>query len=277
VGGAELMLSGLLFEGAVSVRDDIERLSLVHTTLVPGRGLNEDGTPLSTLPSVQVAANGAAGADINTEFRLHAAFSIMGPLRVPTSAHQLHLLDCIVDGLGTPAIASSTGVNQPAPSTNLERVTLFGRSYFRKLPLATEVIFSEPVVVDEVQQGCVRFSYVPHPSATPRRHRCQPDLSIAQQIEREEQLGTVSAARRAEITALARARIVPSFTSIHYGDPGYAQLHLNAPREIRTGAADGSEMGVFCHLKQPQRETNLRLRLEEYLPFGLDPGFIYIT
>jgi hypothetical protein len=47
--------------------------------------------------------------------------------------------------------------------------------------------------------------------------------------------------------------------------------------EIRAGAEDGSEMGVFCHLKQPQRETNLRIRLEEYLPFGLDPGVIYVT
>jgi hypothetical protein len=36
-------------------------------------------------------------------------------------------------------------------------------------------------------------------------------------------------------------------------------------------------MGVFCHLKQPQREMNLRLRLEEHLPFGLQPGIIYVT
>ena len=74
-----------------------------------------------------------------------------------------------------------------------------------------------------------------------------------------------------------QARVIPVFTSIHYGDPGYAQLHLRCPVEIRTGAEDGSEMGVFCHLKQPQRETNLRIRLEEYLPFGLDAGVIYVT
>ena len=34
-------------------------------------------------------------------------------------------------------------------------------------------------------------------------------------------------------------------------------------------------MGAFSHLKQPQR--NLRLRLGEYLPFGLEPGLIYVT
>jgi hypothetical protein len=49
------------------------------------------------------------------------------------------------------------------------------------------------------------------------------------------------------------------------------------PAEIATGAEDGSEMGAYCHLKQPQREANLRLRLEEYLPFGLEAGIIYVT
>jgi hypothetical protein len=28
---------------------------------------------------------------------------------------------------------------------------------------------------------------------------------------------------------------------------------------------------------QPQREANLKIRLEEYLPFGLIPGLIYVT
>jgi hypothetical protein len=36
-------------------------------------------------------------------------------------------------------------------------------------------------------------------------------------------------------------------------------------------------MGAYCHLKQFQRESNLRIRLEEYLPFGLDAGLIYVT
>ena len=36
-------------------------------------------------------------------------------------------------------------------------------------------------------------------------------------------------------------------------------------------------MGVFSRLWQPQRETNLKIRLDEYLPFGLVPGLIYVT
>ena len=45
----------------------------------------------------------------------------------------------------------------------------------------------------------------------------------------------------------------------------------------QNGAEDGSEMGVFCHVKQPQRESNLRIRLDEYLPVGLDAGIVYVT
>ena len=36
-------------------------------------------------------------------------------------------------------------------------------------------------------------------------------------------------------------------------------------------------MGVTHELYQPQRETNLRLRLDEYLRFGLEAGFFYAT
>ena len=45
-----------------------------------------------------------------------------------------------------------------------------------------------------------------------------------------------------------------------------------APRQIRAGAEDGSEMGAFSMLKQPQRESNLAIRLDEYLPVGLEAG-----
>ena len=71
--------------------------------------------------------------------------------------------------------------------------------------------------------------------------------------------------------------LVPSFQSERYGRPDFAQLRRTSPVQIRTGAADGSEMGVFCVLKQPQRQSNLLLRLEEYLPVGLEAGLIYVN
>jgi hypothetical protein len=275
--GSELTLSGLLIEGAIHVRGQTQLLRLLHTTLVPGRALNEDGRPTTTQPSVIVDGIDPAGALINAAFRLRMAFSITGPLRLPNHSDSAVLLDSIVDGLGSAALAATGTNDQPGPPATIERTTLFGACFFRKLGLASESIFTGPVVVDQRQQGCVRFSFVPHTSLTPRRHRCQPDFEIARLIEQAEQSGPLTAAERAAIHAQVRARMVPSFTSIHYGDPGYAQLHLNSPVEIGSGAEDGSEMGAFCHLKQPQRATNLRIRLQEYLPFGLDTGIIYVT
>jgi len=69
----------------------------------------------------------------------------------------------------------------------------------------------------------------------------------------------------------------PQFTSIDFGQPGYAQLSLRCADEIRTGAEDGSEMGVFSFLQQPPRETNLQTALDEYLRFGLEAGTIEET
>jgi hypothetical protein len=275
--GSEFTLSGLLVEGGLHFTGETHRARLLHTTLVPGRALNEDGTPVATLPSVTVDEAGAAGALINAAFRLHIAFSVTGPIRLPEHADSIVLLDSIVDGLGGTAIAAAGAGDRPGPPGTLERTTIFGRSLFRRLPVASESIFTDTLFAAQQQAGCVRFSYVPPLSVTPQRYRCQPDLEQAMQIEKAQKSGPLTAAQRDEIIAQVQARLVPVFTSIHYGDPGYAQLHLRCSVEIRTGAEDGSEMGVFCHLKQPQRETNLRIRLEEYLPFGLDAGVIYVT
>jgi hypothetical protein len=163
-----------------------------------------------------------------------------------------------------PAIAFSDGGELPGPLTTLERTTIFGKVHLKELILASEVIFAEPVVSERRQAGCIRFSHVPEGSQTPPRYRCQPDLALENVID---------PARQASILA----RLTPSFTSVHYGHPAYCQLSLNCAGEIRNGAEDGSEMGVFSNLKQPQRETNLRVRLEEYLPFDLEAGLIYVT
>ena len=45
--------------------------------------------------------------------------------------------------------------------------------------LATGDTWTVPVRSEKKQSGCVRFSYVPPGSLTPRRYRCQPDLEIA--------------------------------------------------------------------------------------------------
>lgn len=282
---AALTLSGVVVEGHLEVTGDLGRFRLLHSTLVPGRGLTETGDPATAAPSLIVQGTVVTpdGLDvINAKLEVQIAFSITGGLQIPEHAQALWLLDSIVDGVGGTAIIATDTADQPAPPTQLERTTILGASFVKQL-LASEVIFSEPTIAARQQEGCVRFSYVPPGSVTPRRYRCQPDLEIQTQLEQAEQQvrPTLTDSEWNQLKAQIRLEIhqglVPSFTAIHYGRPGYAQLRLSSQSQIRTGAADGSEMGAFSHLKQPQRETNLRIRLEEYLPFGLDAGLIDVT
>jgi hypothetical protein len=126
----------------------------------------------------------------------------------------------------------------------------------------------------------VRFSWLRLESRVPRRYRCQPDLEIAEQVAvaiKKSGIGTISDADRKAINDTVVAWLVPAFTSLGYGDPGYGQLRITAPEQIRTGADDEAEMGAFHDLFQPQRESNIRARLREYLRFGLEAGIFYST
>jgi hypothetical protein len=184
--------------------------------------------------------------------------------------------DSIVDGCYAAAIARTDAPNASGPPAELVRTTVLGTVRVRELTLASEVVFTGHVRADRVQEGCVRFSYLSRApdSRTPRRYHCQPDLALAELARR---LGSSASPPDAQAEAAVLDRVRPSFTSEHYGDPGYGQLALEGPVEIATGAEDGSEMGAFSALRQPQREANLRIRLAEYLPFGLQPALIYVT
>jgi hypothetical protein len=282
---ASVTLSGLLVEGAIDVQGSIGHLRVVHSTLVPGVSIAEidpPPPPPAEVPASVLVAGGAPGALVNQEMRLEIAFSIVGPLRVPPHAEGIWALDSIVDGAGVDAIAGPVPGDEPGPPLWLERTTVFGTTRATELRLASEVIFDEPVLAERQQAGCVRFSFVPAGSATPRRYRCQPDLRIATETEAAEAAAlaageTFDDGDRDVIRARVCRWLAPSYSSRRYGQPPYAQLHSGCPREITAGAEDGSEMGAFCHLKQPQREANLRLRLQEYLPFGLEAGLIHVT
>lgn len=270
--GATVTLSGLLIEGRVEIEGSLGRLRLLHTTLVPGVSIAEPPQNPPE-PSISAAGSDALGDPLNTELRVEAAFSIMGPIRLPDHAEALVLLDCIVDGLGTPAI-SGASANQSGPPSRIERSTLRGRTELHEITLASETIFDGLLACERHQVGCVRFSFVPEGSLTPRRYRCQPDLAIRRALE---SVGPLTPTEVAELQSRIVARVRPEYASEAYGQPAYLQLHLNSPAEIATGAEDESEMGVYCHLKQPQRAANLKRRLEEYLPFGLEPGLIFLT
>jgi hypothetical protein len=278
--GSTLTLDGLLIEGGVEVAQDIEKLRILHCTLVPGRSVEEEAVAPPSGPSV-IIDPGTPGSPVNTKARVEIAFSITGPLRIPETVDSLWILDSIVDGAsGEPAISNATGAN--GPRATIERSTILGQSFFRKFDLCSDTIFTDLVTVEQRVNGCLRFSFVPDGSSTPQQYRCQPALEVATQIEETKRAAQVSGqvlppGWDTKLTASIEKWLVPSFETALYGKPDYCQLRLTAHLQIRTGASDGAEMGAFNQLKQAQRETNLRIRLDEYVPFGRASGIIYVT
>jgi len=252
----ELFVNGIWLEGQLSVYSgDLGKLDIVHSTLVPDKG------------GLSVTAG-------NSHLHIHIERTICRPISVSADVPALRILESLVDPGSGPSALMTLGAKPSGTQVQLEASTVLGTVEARSLE-AGNSIFTGKVRVVQRQEGCVRFCYVPPGSVTPRQFRCQPDLALAQ---RAKELGAKSAD---DLTAAERARVQlqvsPVFASTRYGDPAYAQLSLLGPPEIRTGAEDGSEMGVFRHLKQPQREANLRASLDEYLRVGLDAGIFYVT
>ena len=274
---AALTLNGLVVEGGIRIANQsLGQLTIRHCNLVPGLALDEQGRP-------QQAGEASLWADTdNAELRVEIDHSICGALRLPRNMAELVVRDSILDrpeGVGEAestvrvALAADDAGDQPGPAATLERTTVFGEVHVLMLTLASEVIFTRRVVARRRQSGCVRYSYIESvDSVTPRRFRCQPELALENR-RRQLRLETLPAAERHAI----RARVRPAFTAVRFGFPGYAQLNLNSAVEITTGAESGAEMGAFEHLKQAQRQANLRIRLQEYLPYGLDAGEVYVT
>jgi len=141
----------------------------------------------------------------------------------------------------------------PGGMLRVENSTIIGEIHTGLMELGSNTIFLADLSCKRLQQGCVRFSYLPTTSRAPRRHHCRPE------DENE------------------AVRVRPQFSSLRYGDPDYCQLSPHCAEQIRQGADDGAEMGVFHDLHQPQRESNLRVRMEEYLRFGLEAGVFYAS
>lgn len=251
-----LALNGLRFEGGLVVTGSFQ-LMIEHCTLIPGGG-----------DSLRV---GAAGLE---ELAITIDSSLVGALRLPAEMPKLTLRDTLVDGVARAALAADDS-GAPGPPTTLERVTLFGEVSVRELILATEVLFTAALRVEQRHVGCVRFSYLPPGSEAPPCFRCQPHLALAREAE---SLGLDGASGLAVADRdRVLAAVVPRFTTTRYGDPGYGQLAEGNHPGIATGAEDGSEPGVFHLLHKPQREHQLRQLIDEYSRFGLDVGFIFAT
>jgi hypothetical protein len=256
-------LDGLLVEGRLTaLAGNLGGLQVDHCTLLPDLG------------GLTVNAGGTT-ASKNAQLNIRLTRTICGQVTLPESVPYFSATESILDR----ASAVGSAMNAPGADVSLIECTVFGKTQARSLE-ASDSIFGGTVHIERRQAGCVRYSFVPDHSSTPRRYRCQPDLALT---SRAEALGLNSAndLSNAERTRIVR-RVKPELNSNHYGDADYGQLRLThdpefADPSILDGAEDGSEMGVFSYLKQPQREANLRASLDEYLRLGLEAGIFFVT
>ena len=157
------------------------------------------------------------------------------------AAYPLELADCTI------ALSSGT--------VDITRCTLLGQAYVHRLE-ASECILDDITIVEDAQNGCVRFSAWSTGSVLPRRYE------------------SVEVAPRA---ALFNTRV--------FGQPAYAQLLSGVDSAVLSpsggtiaqGAQDGSEMGAFARGKNPIKERSLLIKYDEYMPLGLIPVIIYVT
>lgn len=206
--------------------------------------------PSAALVSALVAALNAAvnGAPLFSPARfdgipLSPAVQALlnAPAPNPKLLNRLLLEEAFPHELADAAIAMTDGV------TRLERVTVLGRLYVHELE-ASESILDDFGVAENTQRGCVRFSAWSAGSKLPKRYE--------------------------SVELPARS---PVFVSRQFGRAAYGQLAGTAGSTILQGAQNGSEMGAFCTVGNAIKERSLRIKLEEYMPVGLVPLFVYVT
>jgi hypothetical protein len=230
--------------------NNLGELSIAHCTLVPGWSVDTSGDPrFLTAPAIVAEA---------PRLQIEIEKSIVGAIRSDSLA-TVCACDSIIDATDRTEIAySGLDGESGGGALTLNGCTVIGKVHATLLSLVSNTIFwsaltggdrwASSLVADRQQQGCVRFSFLPIAAITPRRFECV-----------EQSLGSPQ----------------PVFYALRYGDPGYSKLVSGTPDVVRRGADDGGEMGAFHFGLGPLRETDLGVRVQEYLPVGFQFGIIY--
>lgn len=270
---AELTLHNLMLAKSVRMTGAADTtLTIRHCTVAPVELAQDLSMKPRPEPSVRWVDAGSRGT-------LVVDHTLSGRLLTSPDV-SVKLFDSAVDALADTgvALAAADDGQVAAGELRLVRTTIIGTIRVRALALAEHALVTGTVVSEQQQHGCVRFSYLPSDSRVPRRYRCQPEWAVQRARDAAQRLDpSVGSDVLAQLEARIRSSLRPVFTTSRFGQPAYLQLHASCPVEIRTGAEDGSEMGLFHGLGQAQREANLRARMEEYLRFGLESGIFYVT
>jgi hypothetical protein len=224
--------------------------NIQHCTLVPGWSVDSAGTP--NFPSDPTLIVEPSGVEVVI------TRSILGSVRTSLLV-TFNASDSIIDAADRTNVAYAALDNvSGGGALTLLGCTVIGKVHATLLSLVSNSIvwaalaagdtWTTGLVSDRRQQGCVRFSFLPEGARTPRRFEC---------VEQ----------------ALASPQ--PVLFAFRYGHPGYLKLLPSTPDVVRRGADDAGEMGAFHFVLAPLREIDLRVRMQEYLPVGLEVGVMY--
>jgi len=258
--GNSFTMDGLIIAGnGVQIGGDLAKVSISHSTLIPGWRIDSNCEPKCKKPSLRL---------YDTKACLKIDHSILGSIQLSHGHNygdltSISIMDSIIDATGSDSEAlGAHGCPRAHVNLTMKRSTILGEINVHSIDLAENSIFYGAVRVARRQLGCMRFCYVSHGSITPRRYNCQPDLATE----------GISEDERPQV----EERVRPQFNSVRYGTPRYCQLSDSCPVEIKAGADDESEMGVYHDLFEPQREASLRIRLDENTPAGMDVRIIHV-
>jgi hypothetical protein len=248
-----------LVHASGSAANKLTHLGLTHCTLVPGWTLAPRGEPqLGAQPTLVAEAGG---------LQVVVQKSILGPIwsaPLVTATLSDSILDATagtemayaaLDGAGAGGALTLTGCTVVG-KVRCTLLSLVSNSIIWAALSEADLWTSPPgqrpfsLWADRRQEGCVRFSFIPEATAVPRQFEC---------------------------VMQGPALPAPLFISLRYGDPGYGKLYASTADVVRRGADDGGEMGAFHFVLAPLRETDLRTRMQEYIPVGLEYGIFYET
>ncbi|HVV46721.1 MAG TPA: hypothetical protein VHC72_16015, partial [Bryobacteraceae bacterium] len=246
----QLAVNGVWISGSVRISGGPANVQFSDCTLVPGIALTRAGLPAAPgSASIVVATPGSS---------LSLVRSISGPVGAVTGA-SVRICGSIVDSSSRCAVAfAGEDLASEGADLHIENSTVIGKVRAHSMELASNTIFlamrakEDPwqaaVWCSRRQSGCMRFCFVPSDSITPRRYRCLPEDTGAENA------------------------LTPKFVTLQYGRPSYALLSGGVPMAIWTGADNGSQMGVYQPLEETEAVKNVQLRAPEFLPFNLEAG-----
>lgn len=240
---SQMILNGLLISGGpLTINAAISQFELTACTLDPTNLL---------MPSIVTNDN-----NLNSDAGYVLSRCVTGGLWLGQGVGQLTVADSIVDQRGGMAIGGTGTTPQTvARAVQLERVTVFG-TVFCDVLNASESLLNDIAIVNDQQSGCIRFTRFQAGSILPRRYRCLPDAT---------QTATGSGVSRL---------VTPLFHSRRFGRPDYAQLAAACPKTILTAGEDQGEIGVFASTQNTIRLSNLKIKLQEFMPVGLSPVIV---